>query len=91
MNWFDMASLLLPGLISIVVKPHWSNNIKYLVAFLVSFLAALGQVFFEADCQPCLADFPKILGKTFVLVMGSYAAFWRPTGLAGKIEERINP
>jgi hypothetical protein len=91
MPWFDMVSFLLPAIISMVVKPGWSNGVKYLVAFGFSFLAALGQVLFEADCQPCLENFPKILGKTFVLVMGSYAAFWRPTGLAQKIEEKVNP
>jgi hypothetical protein len=91
MSWFDMVSLILPALISMIVKPNWSNGVKYCVAFGVSFCGALGQVLFEGDCQPCWENFPKILGKTFMLVMGSYAAFWRPTGLAEKIEEKINP
>ena len=90
MNWFDMVSLLLPAAISIIVKPEWSNGAKYLVAFGVSFVAALGQVLFEG-CVPCMENAPMILGKTFVLVMGGYAAFWRPTGLAQKIEANINP
>lgn len=92
MTFFDMISLILPALISVIVKPHWSNPVKLLTAFGVSCVAAFLQVLFEDGCSiTCFADLAKTLGRTFMLVMGSYAAFWRMTGLAQKIEEKVNP
>ena len=91
MVFFDMISLILPALISIIVRPTWSNPVKLLTAFGVSVVAAFLQVLFEDGCSiTCFADLTKTLFRTFTLVMTSYAAFWRMTGLAQQIEAKIN-
>jgi len=91
MNWFDMVSLVIPALVSIIVRPGWSNGAKWLTALGVSCVAAFLQVVLMESCQvTCLSDLGAALTKTFLLVMGSYAAFWRPTGIATKIESNVN-
>ena len=87
-SWSVLISVILPALISIIVKPEWSNSAKVLTAFALSFALAAVQVLVSGNFN--VADMGKTLSEVFVLVMGSYAIFWRPSGVAQKIEENIN-
>lgn len=90
---YDFFAVILPALISMVVKPKWENHWKLLTAIgLCVVLAGIQTVMdfiFTGKCT--LAELPNIIKSTVVLVMTSYAMFWRPFGFAEKIEEKINP
>lgn len=93
-DFFTFVCLIIPALISVIVKPGWSNAKKLVTALGVSGLAAFIQVLYlqVSSTGTCsFSDLPGIAVKAITLVMTSYAIFWRPTGLAQQIEKKVNP
>ena len=83
-----VVAIILPALISAIVKPDWPNYYKILTAFGLSCFLAFGQVYVSGACD--FGNVPKLLAEVFGLVMTSYSVFWRPIGAAEKIEDRFN-
>ena len=88
-QWHDIIFLFLPGLIAIVVRPTWSSQAKFLLAFGVCVLGALAEVWLSGNLS--LADLPGTVAKVFVLVMGSYAGLWKRFQVSDWLETNINP
>ncbi|HAY20914.1 MAG TPA: hypothetical protein DCY27_01850 [Desulfobacterales bacterium] len=87
-QWHDLIFLVLPGIISIIVKPHWSGPAKFVVALGVCFAAAMAELILTRTCT--LSNFPELLGKGVVLTMASYATIWKAWKVGDKLEEKVN-
>jgi hypothetical protein len=87
-QWHDLILLLLPGLIAVICKPHWSAAAKLSVTLAVCFVAALIELFLTGGCN--WADFPGTMAKVMALVFGSYAALWKRWQIVDRVEENIN-
>jgi prepilin signal peptidase PulO-like enzyme (type II secretory pathway) len=83
-----LVAIILPALVSSIIKPEWPKYYKILTAFGLSCFLAFGQVYISGACD--FGNVPKLLAEVFGLVMTSYSVFWRPTGAAEKIEEKVN-
>ena len=87
-QWHDLIFLALPGIISIIVKPHWSAMAKFLTAMAVCLVAAMAELILTQTCT--MSNFPELLGKAVVLTMASYATIWKAWRVSDKVEETIN-
>lgn len=88
----DLLLLFLPGLIAIIVKPHWPPVAKFSVALLVCFGAALLETAYglwtTGNCSFGLVF--ANLGKATGLVFTSYATIWKAFRIGDKVEEKVN-
>ena len=85
--WTLIIGILLPLVISIMVKPDWPPLRKYWVAFLLCLGAAFGDVWYSGAFS--LVDIGETILKMIFLCFTSYLAFWRPSGIAETVEKRV--
>lgn len=88
----DLLLLLLPGLIAIIVKPHWTPEAKFITALMVCFGAATLETVYSlwatGGCSWAIVI--GNLGKSVGLVFTSYATIWKAFRIGDKVEEKIN-
>ena len=82
-----IVAFFLPVIISTIIKPTWGENVKYWVSFLIVFIAAMVEVWFSGEFV--LTNIPITMLKTLALVTGSYLIFWRPSGIAKAIQNKV--
>ena len=82
-----VIGFFLPVIISTVVRPNWPKNLKYWVSFGVVFIVAIGDLFFSGKFV--LIDIPGTILTALALTIGPYLIFWKPSGLAGNIENNV--
>ena len=83
----SVVGLLLPLLISFAVSPTWPAKAKVGVSFVLVLVAATGHVFFMGAFV--MEDLPGTILKILFLSTGSYLVFWRPAGIAEKVERSV--
>lgn len=84
--WSLIVGTLMPPLMAIIQQPKWSQPLRSLVMVGSSILVGAGTAFFE--------DGQNFHGKTIlqsvlvvaVAAIATYHGFWKPTGIAPKIE-----
>lgn len=87
-QWHDLIFLVLPGILAYFNDPAWSPKFKWFLALVTCILAAFIEVYVTGQCD--WANFPAMLGKVGMLVMGSYAGFWKaPFGKDGSLVNGI--
>lgn len=91
LQWHDALLLVVPGLIAIITKPGWPGSVKYLVAIGACILASLVEfyltIWLAGEIQ---TSFMAEFAKSFLIIFGTYAGIWKPTGAADTVENKIN-
>lgn len=90
-QWHDLLLLAIPGLIAIITKPDWSGTVKYAVAIGICILASLIEFYLSVWLVGGVqGSFAGAFAKSFLVIFGSYAGIWKPSGVADKVETRVN-
>lgn len=87
-QWSLIVAFFVPLVMSVLNQSKWSAQIKAGLFFAVSLVAAAGTAYFQGD----------LTGKRFVdsalVIVAAGAAFyqgwWKPVGVAPKLEEVTN-
>ena len=88
LSYHDLIFLAIPGILAYINNPAWDSKAKWLLALGVCVLGAFIEVM--ATGQVTMTDFPATFGKVMLLVMGSYAGFWKaPFGKDGSLADKI--
>ena len=87
-SWHGIIIMLLPGLIALICKPDWTPTAKLIVAIVVSFLGAVGELLLTGTCT--LANLPVMLPQALALVFGSYNLIWKRFDFIGLVENKGN-
>ena len=75
---------VLPGIISVIIKPSWSTRLQAVVAFVICLLASAGVVYATGETGG--KDFVAVLAIVVTVTQSMYRAVWRPTGVSPAIE-----
>lgn len=86
--WKVIAAVVLPLLLSIIVKQGWSKAVKAVIALIACIAVATGDAFFAGTLS--LVNAGKDILVVFFIVVTTYKGFWLPTGIAPKIEKTVN-
>jgi len=85
--WSLIVGFLIPPFLAIIQQPGWSDPLRAVVAFVVAIIVALGTVYFAGNLE---FDHEKGWISAILLVLvtavATYKGFWKPTGVAPKIE-----
>jgi hypothetical protein len=86
--WSLIAGFFLPPVLAIIMQSGWDQRIKAAVAFLACLAVGVGVSYFEGD----LDGRSWVSSSLVVLVaaISTYQSFWKPTGIAPKIEAATN-
>lgn len=90
-NPTDLLFTLVPLVIAAVVRPDWSPWLKTAAALGVCVLAAIIQIIFQGQFSFQALD--TTVSKIFMVVMTSYAVFWKknlPANWLNWVESNIN-
>ena len=87
-QWSLIVAFFVPPAVAVVNQSRFSSQVKALVFFAISLLAAAGTAYFQGD----------LTGKRFLdsalIIVASAAAYyhglWKPTQVAPKIETATN-
>jgi hypothetical protein len=98
--WNLVLAFLLPLVLAVIQQPSWSKTTRSFVAFLVSGVVALGNLYFNDVTIWDSSNIDTVIGSVltvFVATIAFYRGFWRTTGdtaaesITGKIELKTSP
>lgn len=82
--WAGIVGFMMPVAISVVVQQAWSDAAKAVAAFGCCLLAATGTAYFSGLLD--VTDIARCFLIVWTLAIGTYYGFWKPIGVAPKIE-----
>jgi hypothetical protein len=82
-----VIGFLMPPLIALIVKSHWTAQRKGVVAFLVCVAAALVTILYE-DRSIDWHDWRNASLMVFSAALFFYHLFWKPSNIAPTIEQK---
>lgn len=87
--WSLLVGALAPPGVAFIQQPGWSRPLRAAVTLLVCLLLGAGTAWFNGD----LAARNLVSATLLVLVSthSTYLAFWKPTRIAGAIENATSP
>src|SRR5574343_563087 len=83
-NWQVVTGFLLPLLMSVILQKPWSREVKAAVTFVVCYIVAAVQMWLDTGI-----DASHLFGNglaIFVIAISTFYGFWKPTGIAPKLE-----
>lgn len=86
--WSAIVAFFLPPVLSFLLQSKWSTRVKAAVFFVVSNVAAGGTAYFQGELTG-----RRWLDSALIIVAGAaafYHGFWKPSGVAPKIESVSN-
>lgn len=89
-----VGSVLVPNIVSIVVRSHWAGWLKAIVVILTSLVVgtvtvwANGQI---ANAPVTLNDWVEDVFAVGAAAIAAYKAFWAPTGIGPALEAHTQP
>ena len=87
-QWSAIVAFFVPIVLSFLIQSKWSTQVKAVVFFGVSIIAAGGTAYFQGDLTG-----KRWLDSALIIVAAAaafYHGFWRPTGVAPTIEQGTN-
>lgn len=87
-QWSLIVAFFVPPVVALVNQTKWSSQLKAIVFFGVSLLAAAGTAYFQGDLTG-----KRFLDAALVIVAAAaayYHGLWKPTQVAPKIESATN-
>jgi len=88
--WSALVGFFLPLAIEVPKRQKWPKWLKGVFAFCCCLLAAAGTAYFSGTLQNFRDIATAALFVTFS-ALGSYKLLWKPSGIAGGIENATNP
>lgn len=82
--WSGLVAFAMPAAIAAVNRSAWSPAAKAVAAFLACAAAGAGTAWFSGHFAG--REVVSAILVVFTLAIGYYHAWWRPSGLAGRIE-----
>ena len=82
--WAGIMGFVMPVLVSVIVQTGWNSRAKSVVAFVSCLIAGAGTAYFAGNFVG--QDIVTCALITFTVAISTYYGFWRPTGMAGRIE-----
>lgn len=74
-SWHDILLMVIPFLISLIVKPDWDPKIKYGITMLFCALASAIEFYFAVWLTGSVqATFLEAFSKSFLVIFATYAA-----------------
>lgn len=83
--WATIVGFLAPPVIAIIQQSKWSNRVRAVVTFLLALVAGAGTAYFQGDLTG--KRFVEAAMIVFVAAIAAFYGFWKPTGVAPKVEE----
>lgn len=87
--WSGLVGSLLPAVLSFINQPGWSTQLKAGLAFAASLGAAAVTTYLEGGFGG--GDYVTAIIATLVAAQATYQGFWKPTGIAPKLESVTSP
>ncbi len=87
--WELILAFLLPNLLSLIIQSGWSRRAQSLLAFGVSAVATTITLWVSGELSNW-TDLTTTVLTVFALTIAFYQGFWKPTGIASKLEESTN-
>lgn len=88
--WTAVVGVMLPLVISVIQQSGWAVKMRSAVTAAVSIAAAVGTVYYAnpggLEAQPLIITAAAVL----TLAGSTYRTVWKPTGIAGKVEQATN-
>lgn len=87
-QWSLIVAFFVPPVVALVNQTKWSSQLKAIVFFGVSLIAAAGTAYFQGDLTG-----KRFLDAALVIVAAAaayYHGLWKPTQVAPKIESATN-
>ena len=84
-KWEIITAFLLPLILSFVMQQGWSDALKSLAMFFVSMGVTLMQMYLRGELTNWTDPVSTVL-LVVAMTIAFYKGFWKPTGVAGKIE-----
>jgi len=82
--WAGIVGFFLPIAASVIIQQKWAQPVKAVAGFLCCVTAAVGTAYFTGLLDP--TDVARCFLVVFTLAIAAYYGFWKPTGIAPKIE-----
>lgn len=82
--WAGLVGFFLPLIVSVVVQQRWSDMQKATATFCCCIVAAAGTAWFNGMLD--VSDIARCFLIVFTLAIATYYGFWKPTGVAPRIE-----
>lgn len=88
--WAAIVGTSLPVAIAVISQSQWGTRVRSLLTAILSLIAAVGTVHYGNPGG--LEAAPLVITAAMVLTLAgsTYRTFWKPTGIAGKINEATN-
>lgn len=83
--WMMILGIILPLIIAKINSPDWQSGTKSFVAFGVVLIVATGHVFFIGHWDSI--NWMQTVMKIFFITIVTFQGFWKPTGIADRIEK----
>lgn len=87
-QWSAIVAFFIPLVLSFLIQTKWSAQVKAVVFFVVSLVAAGGTAYFQGDLTG-----KRWLDSALVIVAAGaafYHGFWKPSSVAPTIERKSN-
>ena len=82
--WAGIVGFLMPVVVSVLVQTGWNDRAKSVVAFVSCLIAGAGTAYFSGNFVG--QDIVTCALITFTVAIATYYGFWKPSGMAGRIE-----
>lgn len=85
--WSLIIGTLMPPLMALVQQPRWTNTVRSVVMVISSIIVGAGTAYFENDQVFVGKSVLQAILTVAIAAIASYHGFWKPTGIAPKIEQ----
>lgn len=82
--WAGICGFFLPIAAAVIIQQQWNDTMKAITGFLCCIAAAFGTAWFSGIIDP--NDVTRCFLVTWTLAIASYYGFWKPIGVAPRIE-----
>lgn len=82
--WAGIVGFVMPVAVAVVMQSGWSDRVRSLVGFACCLIAGAGTAWFAGNFDG--RDIVSCVLVTFTIAIATYYGFWRPTGIAPRIE-----
>jgi hypothetical protein len=83
-QWAAIVAFFVPPVVALINQQHWSSQLKAVVFFAISLIAAAGTAYFQGDFTG-----KRWLDCSLIIVAAAaayYHGLWKPTNVAPTIE-----
>jgi len=88
--WLLVVGTLVPLVVAAVEQAHWSTPVRAVVGMVIAAAAGVITTWIVGDVDDTRS---LVIGALLTLVtsIATYLGFWRPTGIAPRIEAATSP